>query len=246
MLRIVSYLRVSTDRQGRSGLGLEAQRKIVADFAADSGGRIVAEFVEVQSGSNDDRPRLAAALAECRRQGARLVLPKLDRLSRRVAFIAALMDSGVDFVAADMPRASRFELHIRASLAEEERRLISERTRNALQAAKRRGVLLGFANPKRDRSTGAKSIHAASAAGVAARRARSEQHALNVLPIVHEIQSAGVITHRGIANALNRRGIVAPRGGRWHPTSVARLLAFGHLVVQAGGGASDRGCPTRR
>ena len=143
---VVTYLRVSTDRQGQSGLGLEAQRAAVASYMASR--TLVGEFVEVESGRKDNRPQLAAALALCRQHKARLVIAKLDRLARSVAFISGLMESGVEFVAADMPEANRFMLHVMAAVAEHEREMISQRTRVALAAAKARGTRLG--NPRPD------------------------------------------------------------------------------------------------
>src|SRR5918911_4494153 len=141
--RFVSYLRVSTDRQGKSGLGLEAQRKAVEDYL-NSGSRIlVAEFMEVESGKHDARPKLAEALAMCRRCGATLIIAKLDRLARNIAFISNLMESGVEFVAADFSQANRLTVHILAAVAEHEAEAISRRTKKALAAAKARGVELG-------------------------------------------------------------------------------------------------------
>jgi DNA invertase Pin-like site-specific DNA recombinase len=142
--KFVAYFRVSTDRQGKSGLGLDAQREAVMNYL--NGGRwtLVAEFTEVESGKRDDnRPQLAAAIAACKRQKARLVIAKLDRLSRNLAFIAALMESGVEFVAVDNPHMNKLTIHILAAVAEHEREMISERTRAALQAAKARGKVLG-------------------------------------------------------------------------------------------------------
>ena len=144
----VTYLRVSTDRQSRSGLGLEAQRKAVADYVAGKGA-IVAEYVETESGKRADRPQLACALAEAKQLGAVLLIAKLDRLARSVAFIANLLESGVEIAAADMPEANRFLLHVMAAVAEHEAQAISDRTRAALAAAKARGVALGWSLPKR-------------------------------------------------------------------------------------------------
>ncbi len=138
---VVTYLRVSTDRQGQSGLGLEAQRAAVASYVADKA--LLGEFVEVESGRKDDRPQLSAALALCRQHKARLVIAKLDRLARSVALVSGLMESGVEFVAADMPQANRFMLHVMAAVAEHEREMISQRTRAALAAAKARGTRPG-------------------------------------------------------------------------------------------------------
>ena len=142
-MRLVAYTRVSTEQQGRSGLGLEAQQWTVQQLAASRSAGIVAEFTEVESGRKSDRPELAKALAMCKAQGCTLVVAKLDRLARNVAFISALMESGVEFIACDMPAANRLILHIMAAVAEEEARLISQRTKDALAAAKARGVKLG-------------------------------------------------------------------------------------------------------
>lgn len=156
-MQIISYLRVSTARQGASGLGLEAQRATVAAHVAAGGHTLVAEYVEVESGRKADRPQLAAALSACKLHRATLVIAKLDRLARNVAFIANLMDGGVDFLACDMPHANRLTLHLLAAIAEHEREMISQCTKAALQAAKARGKRLGnpngaaglFAGPRR-------------------------------------------------------------------------------------------------
>ena len=141
--KFIAYFRVSTDRQGKSGLGLEAQREAVMTYL--NGGRwsLVDEFTEVESGKHSDRPELAKALAACKKRKAKLVIAKLDRLSRNLAFIAALMESGVEFVAVDMPHATKLTIHILAAVAEHEREMISERTKAALAAAKKRGQRLG-------------------------------------------------------------------------------------------------------
>ncbi len=163
--RLVAYLRVSTDKQGRSGLGLEAQRAaVVRHAAASAGGSIIGEHVEVESGRKKDRPQLAAALADCRARRAVLVIAKLDRLARNVHFVAGLMESGVEFVASDMPTVNRLTVHILAVVAEEEARMISARTKAALDAAKARGVKLG--NP-----------HLLACCPVLAARARGAQQA---------------------------------------------------------------------
>ncbi len=143
--KYIAYFRVSTERQGVSGLGLEAQQTSVNQYVARSGGELLAEYVEVESGRKSDRPQLTAAIAKAKKLGAILLIAKLDRLARRVHFISGLMETGVQFRAADMPNADRFMLHVYAAMAEEEARRISERTRNALQAAKARGVKLGTA-----------------------------------------------------------------------------------------------------
>src|SRR2546421_2783287 len=144
--RFIAYFRVSTDKQGKSGLGLEAQRKAVLDYLNGGRWELVQEFVEVESGKHNERPQLQAALAACKKHRARLVIAKLDRLSRNLAFIATLMESGVEFVAVDNPHANKLTVHILAAVAQHEREMISERTTAALQAAKARGVRLGNPN----------------------------------------------------------------------------------------------------
>ncbi|WP_424139652.1 recombinase family protein [Roseomonas chloroacetimidivorans] len=217
-IRFVAYLRVSTEGQGRSGLGLEAQREAVARHVAGAGGAIAAEFVEVESGRKKDRPQLAAALAACRTGRAALVIAKLDRLARNVAFVSNLMESGVEFVAADMPVVNRLTVHILAAVAEEETRMISARTRAALAAAKARGVRLG--NPRvlaRD--------PAVSAKGNAVQVENARRRAAAVLPTIERARRAGAVTLAEVAEALMARGVPAPRGGqRWSPAQVRRAL----------------------
>ena len=217
--QFVAYYRVSTDKQGRSGLGLDAQRTAVANYLNGGKWHLFAERTEIESGSNDDRPELANAISLCKKHKATLVIAKQDRLARRVAFVANLMETGVPFVVADHPNASPFELHIRAAVDEEEKRRIGERTRAALQAARARGQRLGWSNPARvDQRT-------ASARGAKSNRARADRFALNSLPVVREVQAAGIKTLQDIADALNRRGIKTRRGGAWHPSTVRNLLA---------------------
>lgn len=209
----VAYYRVSTDRQGRSGLGLEAQRRAVLEYLNGGDWRLVESFTEIESGKRNDRPELAKALQACRKHGARLIIAKLDRLARNVHFISGLMESGVDFIAVDMPHASRLTIHILAAVAEHERELISARTKAALQAAKARGVKLGGpCQPEQYQRS------------AATRRQRAQQFAQNVLPIIAQIQHAGVTTYAGIAAALNRRGIRPSRGTLWHANTVRRVL----------------------
>ena len=205
----VAYYRVSTDRQGASGLGLEAQRRAVADFAAGRGG-ILAEFTEVESGRKNDRPELRAALAACHRSRAVLVIAKLDRLARNVAFIAGLMESSVEFVAVDMPQANRLTIHILAAVAEHEREMISERTRVALAAAKARGVKLG--NP-------APNIPAA----VAARLERMAKAKATVMPLIERLRGQGM-SLRAIAADLNERRVPSATGRQWHASAVRNVL----------------------
>jgi len=211
----IAYLRVSTARQGDSGLGLEAQRRTVEAFAKAQGGRITAEHVEVESGKRSDRPELAKALQAARKAKATLLIAKLDRLARNVAFIAAMMDAGVDFVACDQPFASRLTLHILAAVAEDEARRISERTKAALQAAKARGTKLGspIARQTVEKARAAKSAYAAKANAT-------------TQAVIREIKASGIDTLAGIARTLQARGIRTPAGRtEWQPVQVSRLLA---------------------
>jgi DNA invertase Pin-like site-specific DNA recombinase len=213
--QFVAYYRVSTDRQGRSGLGLDAQREAVARHMTSVGGHLIGEHTEVETGKRNDRPELAKALAVCRkRRGAKLVIAKLDRLSRNVAFIATMMDSNVEFVACDNPHATRLTLHILAAVAEHEREMISIRTKAALAAAKARGTELG--------RYGAETL---APAHKAAARARAAE----LRPILTEL--AGLST-RAIAAELTARGIPTPRGGRWQAQSVANVRR--HLGLATG------------
>lgn len=204
----IAYYRVSTDRQGRSGLGLDAQREAVAQFLVGRGAIVLAEFVEVESGGKDDRPKLREALTACQHQKATLLIAKLDRLARSVAFVAGLMDGDVDFMAADMPHASRFVLHIMAAVAEHERQIIGERTKAALAAAKARGVRLGG--------------HGAELA--ARHKADATAYALTVRSSIMTAMEAGAKTTRQIAEWLNAAGTSSRCGCAWHPASVARIL----------------------
>jgi DNA invertase Pin-like site-specific DNA recombinase len=217
--KFVSYLRVSTERQGASGLGLEAQRKAVIDHV-NGHGALLAEYLEVESGKrSDNRPQLQAALAHAKATGATLIVAKLDRLARNVAFISSLMESGVDFVAADMPMANKLTVHVLAAVAEHEREAISARTKAALAAAKARGTKLG--NPN-----GAMALRGyGNAAAVSAVKAGSDRHAAQVLPVVDAIRGDGIETLAGIARALNERGVLTMRGGTWDATRVRNLLA---------------------
>lgn len=215
--RFISYLRVSTAKQGASGLGLEAQRKAVADYL--NGGRwtLISEVVEVESGKRNDRPKLAEALRLCRLHNATLVIAKLDRLSRDAAFLLNLQAAGVRFVAADMPEANEMVVGIMAVVAQAERKMISTRTKAALAAAKARGVKLGG-----DR--GVTPPAGASARGGAATRAKAVTRAWDVAPIIEEVQAAGAVSLREIAAGLNARGIPTARGGEWSAVQVKRAL----------------------
>ena len=217
-MQIISYLRVSTAKQGVSGLGLEAQRAAVEHFTTAGGHTLVAEFLEVESGRKADRPQLAAALTSCRLHRATLIIAKLDRLARNVAFIANLMDGGVEFVACDMPHANRLTLHLLAAIAEHEREMISQRTKAALQAAKARGVRLGNPNGAAALLDGCR-LAAERSAGV--RQARAVQHAVTVAPTLAELSANG-LSCRDMANALNGRGVPSPSGRSWYAEQVRR------------------------
>ena len=212
--RFIAYYRVSTEKQGRSGLGLEAQRKAVEAYLDGGSWKLVAEFTEIESGKRSERPKLAEAIKTAKEHKATLVIAKLDRLSRNVAFIANLMEAGADFVAVDMPHANKLTIHILSAVAEHEREMISQRTRAALAAAKSRGVQLG------NRS----NIKVAQARSRAARMAQADQFASNILPVILQIRGAGVQTLKGIADALNARGLRTPRGGEWQAIQVKRIV----------------------
>lgn len=212
--RFVAYFRVSTERQGRSGLGLEAQQRVIADFLRNGDHQLVESFTEVESGRRCDRPQLTLAKAACRKHRATLVIAKLDRLARSVAFVSGLMEGGIDFVAADMPQADRFMLHVYAAMAEEEARKISARTREALASAKARGVALG----------NQRNLDQARRDSLTQRQKQARHFTHNTLPIINQVQAAGITSWSGIAEALNRRGICARRGGLWHPASVRKLM----------------------
>jgi DNA invertase Pin-like site-specific DNA recombinase len=215
---LVTYIRVSTSGQGRSGLGIEAQRHALGQFAQAEGFEVTREFVEVETGKGADaldrRPQLKAALTAARKLRCHVAVAKLDRLSRDVHFVSGLMAHKVPFLVAELgPDVDPFELHLFAALAEKERALISTRTRQALSAAKARGVTLG--NPR---------LNAARKNAVDAVKAEADRFAANALPIIREAQKAGARTLREIAEALNARGIATARGGQWYAQSVANIL----------------------
>ncbi len=227
--KYVSYLRVSTAKQGVSGLGLEAQRAAVTTHLNGGSWVIVAEMVEVESGKRSDRPELKKAMRLCRLHGATLLVAKLDRLSRNVAFLATLMEEGVPFTAADMPEADQTHLHMMAVFAQHEARAISTRTKAALQAAKARGKKLG------GRRVSAERFREIAVLGRAeARRVRAEmirKRSEDLMPVIEDIRSAGASTLTAIAEGLNKRGIAAPRGGLWAPVQVRRALGVSELPL---------------
>jgi DNA invertase Pin-like site-specific DNA recombinase len=218
--KFVAYYRVSTDRQGQSGLGLEAQQKAVLDYLNGGSWTLAGEYTEVESGKHADRPQLAAALAACKKLKAKLVIAKLDRLSRNLAFIATLMDSGIEFVATDNPHANKLTIHILAAVAQHEREAISQRTKETLAAAKARGGerWSAYSSAKKSRLDELRDRINAN------RTAAANQFAVNILPIIREIQNSGVSSLRGIAKALTARGIKTARGGQWSAVQVTDIL----------------------
>lgn len=219
----VAYCRVSTAKQGRSGLGLEAQEAAIRAFLQPADRLLAPIFVEVESGRNSARPELAKALERCRVTGATLLIAKLDRLSRDAHFLLGLEKAGVDFVAADMPGANRLTVRLMAIIAEEEARMISARTKAALAAAKARGVQLG--GDRGHRPATPESSRKGAAASAEARTLQATRHAHAVLPVVEELRAAGAKSLHQLAAGLSERGVAAPRGGAWTATAVRRLLA---------------------
>jgi DNA invertase Pin-like site-specific DNA recombinase len=216
---LVGYVRVSTSMQGRSGLGIEAQREALSRFAETEGYELVSVLVEVETGKGADaldrRPQLADALAQARRNRCPVAVAKLDRLSRDVHFISGLMAHRVPFLVAELGSdVDPFILHLFAALAEKERAMIASRTKVALAAAKARGVKLG--GPK---------LAEAREIAVAAIKLMADRHAANVLPVIRDVQRSGAKSLRAVAEALNARGISTSRGGRWHAMTVRNVLA---------------------
>lgn len=215
--KYIAYYRVSTVRQGESGLGLEAQQKAVEDYLNGTGGKVAGEYVEIESGKNNDRPKLAEALASAKLHKATLIIAKLDRLARNVHFISGLMESGVEFVAADNPHANKLMIHMLAAFAEHEREMISKRTKESLAAAKKRGVVLGgsrgYIPSDKDREKAAN-----------AKRENAKLKAKELQPHIQEIEKRGITSLNGISKELSRRGIATPGGkGIWQASTVKRV-----------------------
>jgi len=227
MQRFISYLRVSTTKQGQSGLGLEAQRAAIDNYLNGGQWVLLEEFIEIESGKNNDRSQLKAALEACRLKGATLIIAKLDRLSRSVSFISTLMDTDVEFICCDFPQANRLTIHLLAAVAEHEREMISKRTKEALQAAKARGVSLG--SPQNLTTS-----HAAKGRqlGRESMKRKSESFAQSVCPMIHEYQQQG-LTLRSIAKKLNDTGVLSARGktGSWTPSAVKRIVDRHQQVI---------------
>lgn len=213
MAGFVGYYRVSTQAQGRSGLGLDAQRKAVARYIDSVDGVLVDEFQEVESGGKTERPQLQAALRYCRTKRAMLVIAKLDRLARNVHFISQLMESGVEFVAADMPTANKLTIHIIAAMAEYEKDIISQRTRASLGAEKVRGVRLG--NP---------NVGSLSKKGVKANQRQANEFAIKTMTTITALRASGITTFSRLAAALEASGIRTQRGGLWSAMGVRNIV----------------------
>ena len=220
-MKVVAYYRVSTARQGDSGLGLEAQEAAVQALLVQKGGEQVGRFVEVESGRKSDRPELARAIALAKQLRATLVIAKADRLARSVAFIATILESGLEVIAADMPSATRFEWHIRAAMAEEEARAISARTKAALGAAKARGVALGWAQEGRDPEAHRAAVEKGCAASAQVRGEQADSFAEGLRDVLAVIGQGGSL--RDVAAELNAQGILTPRGGQWSAMQVKRV-----------------------
>lgn len=219
-MKVVTYFRVSTAKQGRSGLGLEAQASAVQSFCSNRSCNVLGSYTEVETGKNADRPELIKALTHAKVTGATLIIAKLDRLSRNAAFLLTLQDAGVKFVAADMSDANNMTIGVMALIAQQEAEAISRRTSEALQALKARGVRLG--NPN-----GAEALRRAqkgNLAAVSTVKAKAAARAADLTTTINDIRAAGHVSLSKIAVELNAREIRTPRGGRWHPSTVSDLL----------------------
>ena len=235
-MRTINYYRVSTAKQGRSGLGEAAQRAAIEAFCASRNCEPLGEYREIESGKRDDRPELVKALHRAKVTGATLVIAKLDRLSRNMAFLATLQDAGVKFIAADMPEANELTIHIMAAMAQAERKAISKRTKEALAAAKVRAEAngIGFKADRTPWKNGAKlgnpigakafGEYKGNGAAVTAIKAKAKAFAMDVMPIIAEIRTEGHTSLRAIGAELNNRQIVTARGGKWGPQSVSDVI----------------------
>mgnify|MGYP000900412493 FL=1 len=218
-MKYIAYYRVSTAKQGKSGLGLEAQKKMVADFVAVNGGELVKEHVEIESGAKSERPELLAAIRHADLVGGKLLVGKLDRLSRDLHFILSLQKSKVDFVVCDLPGCDNFTINIYGALAQREREMIAVRTKAGLQARKARGEKMGTNNLKPE------MVAEASAKGVAVLKKTADDFAGRVRPVIEGLQARGM-SLRGIAAELEKLGVKSARGGAWTPTAVKNILAW--------------------
>ncbi len=217
-------MRVSTDKQGEQGHGMSAQRLAIENYLITCGGELLEEYVEVESGKKNERPALLQAISRCKMSRATLIIAKLDRLSRNLAFIANLMDSGIDFIACDNPYANKLTIHILAAIAEHEREMISRRTREALVAAKAKGKTLGGYR-------GTSISSAIREKALSTRRMKSKEYSVNVIPLIQQHLTAGY-SLSGIAKLLNKQKIVTVRGGQWTATSVKRILLISETTLK--------------
>ena len=224
--KVIAYYRVSTAKQGKSGLGLEGQQAAVSAFVAQRHCEVLAVYQEIESGKNSERPELAKAVAHAKRSKATLVVAKLDRLARNVAFLSRLMESGVDFIAIDMEHANRLTIHILAAVAEGEAKAISDRTKSALAVAKSRGVKLGSSRPGhwegREEARTAGSRKAVNAAAEKNSKAAQDAY-IDLVPRMKQLQDSGS-SLRAIADALNADGHTTRRGAQWNQVQVKRVL----------------------
>ena len=216
MKQYIAYLRVSTDKQGEQGHGINAQRQAIANYLVACGGELLDEFLEVESGKKNDRPELQCAIQRCKTSRAILIIAKLDRLSRNMAFIANLMDAGIEFIACDNPYANKLTIHILAAIAEHEREMISRRTKEALAAAKAKGVALGGYR-------GTTLSDEIRQKAILARRTKSREYSANVIPLIHKQLEAGYSLN-AIARNLNYQRIVTVNGKGWTAKSVSRIV----------------------
>lgn len=219
---IIAYYRVSTQKQGKSGLGLEAQKAAVAAYCKANNCMIIKEYTEIESGKKADRPQVAKAIAHARLTGATLVIAKLDRLARNVAFLSALMDSDCDFKACDNPHADRFTIHILAAVAEKEASDISDRTKAALGAYKARGGVLGSARPECHGNLSPAAMAKGQQLAAVARSEKASKAYADLLPVMNELREQGQ-TYRQIAAHLNAEGYTTQRGNPWSHVQ-ARLV----------------------
>lgn len=217
----VAYYRVSTAKQGSSGLGLEAQQRAVRDYLNGGDWKLVAEVTEVESGKSADRPKLDEAMRLCRLHGATLIIAKLDRLSRDAHFLLGLQKAGVEFIAVDNPHANRLTIHILAAVAEDEAKRISDRTKAALAAAKARGVKLGG-------NRGVELTEAIRKAGRTAQADKARSRAADLAPLISEFEAQGITSLGAIAKALNEKGVPTAKGKAWSPSQVMRVKAALH------------------
>jgi len=226
--KFISYLRVSTAKQGKSGLGLEAQQQAIENYLNGGSWNLLKEYIEIESGKNNDRPKLKEALAACQRTRATLLIAKLDRLSRNVAFIANLMESGVDFIACDFPTANKLTVHILAAMAEYEREMISKRIKDALKAAKIRGVKLG-----KPENLNKEAARIGRVLGTAKRQSNAYEYAQRFHPVISACRAEGMSLN-AIARKLSEDKELTPRGlTTWTPTTVKNMMEIEKVLRQS-------------